>query len=141
MPLFILLVMGTIDFANAFNDYNSVRQGVREGGRQVVVARWSSTGCTGSSSAQAACVTKQRIGLDAARTRVKIDIPGDYEPGEDVTVCAMYRADSITGMFSAILDGRALKSKITMRIEQIDDASPLADYTESALTGQSWSWC
>lgn len=117
MPIFILLLMGTIDFANAFNDYNSVRQGVREGARQGVVARWSADGCTGSSSSQLSCVTKQRIGLDATRTRVKIDVPVEYEPGEELTVCAMYQAHSITGMFNGIFEGRALTTAITMRIE------------------------
>ena len=46
VPLFLLLVMGIIDFSNAYNDYNSVRQGVREGTRQIVVADWSTDGCT-----------------------------------------------------------------------------------------------
>lgn len=141
VPIFILLVMGTIDFANAFNDYNSVRQGVREGARQVVVAKWDSTGCSGSSAAKVACLTKQRIGLDAARTRVKVVVEGPYEPGEDVTVCAMYQAKSITGMFSVMLNSKALTSRITMRIEQLDSTNPLVTYAESPLSGQDWSWC
>jgi len=141
LPIFALLLMGIIDFANAFNDYNSVRQGVREGARQIVVAQWDSGSCSGSSAQKAACLTKARIGLDGAQARVKIDLAGDYQPGEDVTVCAMYQARSITGMFSGILDGKALRSEITMRIEQIDADAPLADYAETALSGQDWSWC
>ena len=81
-PLFIMLVFGMNDFANTFNDYNSVRQGVREGARQAVVASLTDTGCTtGTSSARVACVTKARIGLDATRTKVKIDVPASYVPG------------------------------------------------------------
>lgn len=61
VPFFIILVMGIIDFSNAYNDHNSVRQGVREGARQIVVADWSTDGCTsGTSAAKAACVTKAR---------------------------------------------------------------------------------
>ena len=114
VPVFVLLVMGTIDFAATFNDYNSVRQGVREGARQAVVADWDLGGCTGTSSQKVACVTAARIGLDRNRTRVKVDLDGDYQPGEQLTVCAMYRADSLTGMFGALLDHQILTSSITM---------------------------
>jgi Flp pilus assembly protein TadG len=142
VPVFLLLVMGTIDFAMTFNDYNSVRQGVREGARQVVVASWDDAGCSSGSSAQrAVCVTKSRIGLDSSRTRVKILLQGQYQSGDPVQVCAMYQAQSITGVFSALLDSKVLTSKISMRIEQIDDQNPLVTYAESPLQGQSWSWC
>jgi len=141
-PLFIMLVFGMIDFANTFNDYNSVRQGVREGARQAVVASWTDTGCTtGTSSARVACVTKARIGLDATRTKVKVDVPASYVPGEALKVCAMYQAKSITGFFALLIDSRVLKSQVTMRIEQIDDVAPLIDLTETALAGQDWTWC
>jgi len=134
--------MGTIDFGMTFNDYNSVRQGVREGARQVVVANWDVSGCTtGSSSERSVCLTKDRIGLDASRTRVRIKLNGTYKTGDPITVCSMYRAKSTTGMFSAILDSKVLTSKISMRLEQIDDAKPITDLAETPLPGQSWSWC
>ena len=41
VPVFLTIVMGALDFGMAFNDYNSVRQGVREGARQVVVGDWN----------------------------------------------------------------------------------------------------
>lgn len=142
VPIFVLLVMGIIDFANAYNDYNSVRQGVREGARQIVVADWGTDGCTtGSSSNRAACVTKARVGLNAADTRVKLKLPTTYAPGNQVTVCVMYPIRSLTGMFGPILNGGAARSKLTMRIEQIDDANPIVAYEETALAGQTWSWC
>ena len=142
VPIFLLLVMGIIDFSSAFNDYNSVRQGVREGARQIVVADWSTDGCTsGTSSARAACVTRARVGLNTANTRVKIVLPTTYAPGNQVTVCVMYPFHSLTGMFGAVLDSRAATSELTMRIEQIDDANPITAYEDPALSGQSWSWC
>jgi hypothetical protein len=119
-----------------------VRQGVREGARQVVVADWDTDGCTtGSSSARAACVTRARIGLDASQTRVRIALPESYQPGDPVTVCAMYPFNSLTGMFGFALGGRAARSEITMRLEQIDDADPITAYQDAALAGQDWSWC
>lgn len=141
IPVFLLVVMGIIDFGATFNDYNSVRQGVREGARQAVVADWDLDSCTGSSSQKIACITKDRIDLDANRVRVKVSVDGDYEAGDQLTVCAMYRARSLTGMFGGLLDDQVLTSSITMRIEQIDDENAVTDYAETALTGESWSWC
>lgn len=110
VPVFLLLVMGIIDFGFAFNDYNSVRQGVREGARQIVVADWTTDGCAiGTSSQRAACVTKARIGLDTAETRVKIVLPAAYQPGDQVKVRAMYPFRSLTGLFGAALNGRAAR--------------------------------
>lgn len=142
VPIFLLLVMGTIDFAMTFNDYNSVRQGVREGARQVVVADWDLPGCaSGVASVRAACVTNDRIGLDAARTRTRVKLESTYAPGEQLTVCSMYKARSVTGMFGAILNPLVLRSRITMRIEQIDDVDPIVTYSQTAFAGQGWSWC
>lgn len=142
LPVFLMLVMGTIDFALTFNDYNSVRQGVREGARQVVVADWDLPGCTtGTSSQRAQCVTTSRIDLDPARTRTRIQIETAYEPGEQMTVCSMYQARSTTGMFAVLLDPVVLRSRITMRIEQIDDVAPLTTTSAAAFPGQDWSWC
>lgn len=141
VPVFLLLVMGVIDFGATFNDYNSVRQGVREGARQAVVADWDLDGCTGTASQKISCVTKSRIDLDSSRVRVKVQLEGTDEPGEQLTVCAMYRARSLTGMFGGLLDDRVLTSRITMRIEQIDDDAPVTTYAETPLTGEDWAWC
>ncbi len=142
VPLFVLLVMGTIDFAIVFNDYNSVRQGVREGARQAVVADWDLGGCTtGTSTARVVCLTKQRIDLDASRVRVRVQLGSTYEPGNELTVCAMYRLESTTSFFSALLDDRVVTSSISMRIEQVDADAPLTTGGDTALTGEDWAWC
>lgn len=141
MPVFVVLLMGIIDFASVFNDANSVRQGVREGARQLVVADLDVDGCTGTAAQKVACVTKERIGLDAADTRVRVELASTYQPGEQVTVCAMHQLGSLTGMFGSILDGRVSKSSITMRLEEIDDLSPLVTTSETALPGSDWTWC
>ena len=106
-----------------------------------MVADWDLEGCTGTSSQKVACVTKDRIDLDSSRLRVKVQLEGSYEPGEQLTVCAMYRAGSLTRMFGGLLDDLVLTSSITMRIEQIDDDNPITTYAENALSGEDWSWC
>lgn len=142
VPVFVLLLMGIIDFANAYNDSNAVRQGVREGARQMVVGDWSISGCTsGTSSQRVACLTKDRIGLDAADVRVMVKLEGTYDQGQQATVCAMHEVRSITGMLSSVLDGRVTTSRITMRLEDLEPDSPITTYAETALPGQTWSWC
>ena len=142
MPVLALFLMGIVDFGSAFNDFNSVRQGVREGARQVVVANWADPSCTQSTSAEKAiCLTKKRIGLDSTKTFVKLRLDGAYESGDPVTVCAQYRMHSITGMFSGAFDQNALRSSITMRLEQVDDLAPITAYAETPPSGMDWSWC
>ena len=97
IPILLLFVFGTIDFGWTFNEYLSVRQGVREAAREVVITTlpqpgtgtWASNGCvlaTGNNvpSPQTAanagidfndmiCYAKSRIGLGmGASTRVSI---------------------------------------------------------------------
>ena len=60
--------------------------------------------------------------------------------GETLRVCTMYQFRSITGMFNSVLNNRIAKAKIDMRIEKLD-ASPMTNYSETALAGQDWSWC
>lgn len=139
MPIFLLLIMGMIDFSVALNEHNSVRSGVAEGSRQGVVANFDAPGCTGSSSQKLACVTRSRIGL--GDTKVKIVLPDSYAVGQPLRVCAMHDVDSLTGMFNVLLDGAAAKSSIDMRLEKLDDVEPLTNYEETALPGQDWAWC
>jgi hypothetical protein len=143
VPIFCALLFGIIDFANAFNNANSVRQGVREGARQAVVANWSVGSCTnGSEGARIACVTKDRIGLRRGDTAVKVVPPAQYRTGQMITVCAMYKLDSITGLLGPVLNNRVIKSKITMRVEQVDTAATPATltYADAPIRGD-WAWC
>jgi len=140
VPLFLILVMGIIDFSMTYNDYNSVRQGTAAGARQGVVDTLNGVSCSGTTSQKLACLTKQLVGLDASKTKVKISLPTTYSVGETLRVCTMYQFRSITGMFNSVLNNRIAKAKIDMRIEKLD-ASPMTNYSETALAGQDWSWC
>jgi Flp pilus assembly protein TadG len=140
LPVFLLVLFGIIDFGLALNDYNSLRQGVREGAREGVVADWGSA-CTGTSAQQLICLTDQRIGLGATNTRVKVKLEDTYTVGDELTVCAMYPVTSTTGLFQSMLTGKVLESKITMRLENLDSVNPLTTTAETALPGKDWSWC
>lgn len=145
-PILFLLVAGMIDFGLTFSNLNSTRQGVREGARQAVVANFGADATctvTGSISSEATkkaiCLTKDRIGLKDADVRVKLEIVGAYQIGDSLRICAQYPMNSVTGVFSPLMDGRIITSKVEMRIEKVDDE--LTDAQEDPLPGESWSWC
>src|SRR2546430_1259467 len=83
LPFLLALLFGIIDFGYSFNDWISVRQGGRDGLRQLVVST-KPTGtftCTGVGAGAPAsttdgykimCFTKTRVGLDPTLTRVKV---------------------------------------------------------------------
>jgi Flp pilus assembly protein TadG len=145
IPVLVFILFGIIDFGWVFNDYLSVRQGTREGARQVAVsttppapgqaapgtaAQWTANGCvTGVNPATDAdgymlvCYVKQRMGLKQSDTRVKITFVRQagskpFAAGQGVTVCTQYPAKSLSGFMSPFLSGRILASKVTIRIEQ-----------------------
>lgn len=147
MPVLFLLLFGITDFGMQYANMNAVRQGTRDGARQAVVANFGTTnvcsldGVTDTSKpgAYLICLTKTRVGLPNASTRVKVRFTSSNNVGNSVLVCSMYPMSSVSGMFTPLFTGRVLKTKVEMRIEQVDQN--LADTAENPLTGQSWSWC
>src|SRR5436190_1256966 len=95
-PVFVLLVMGIVDFGVGISNNIAIRQGVREGVRQGAVGTFgSNSSCTltGVSGAPAdtkalMCLAKTRIGGDFSKTRVKVELVGDYVRGSAMRVCA-----------------------------------------------------
>jgi Flp pilus assembly protein TadG len=180
LPILITLILGIVDFGFAFNSYISLRQGTRETARQAAVnttpqptsGSWScpiTANISGSvnSSASGAygdvydlmCYAKNRVGLDAASTRVSIYWdPGSAGPPtvppystnssasaiNSVVICTQYPLNSITGIFSPMLNGTILNAKTEIRIEQtsvdISGASPAVPdpMQESAYPGSAW---
>jgi hypothetical protein len=155
MFLFTVL-FGIVEFGMAFNDYQSVRQGVREGARDAVVADYgSSTSCglVGPAATSAVphadnareviCRTKERVGVgDDLRVRVVFD--GDPDTGgytdDKVKVCAQRQVASITGLMSPFLDQVVLRSEIEMRAEK-DLSLPPGVTSEDPPPGKDWTWC
>jgi Flp pilus assembly protein TadG len=144
----LLLVFGTIEFGFAFNDYQSLRHGVREAGRSAVVASYGDdadcdlTGVTTTdqNTRKLLCATKNQVGL-GDQVRVKIALgPSGYQRGAPVVLCAQDQLRSITGMFTPALDGRALTTRVEMRIEKTT-VEVVEAAEEHPLPGQSWNFC
>jgi hypothetical protein len=146
VPLLLSMLFGIAEFGVAFNDLNSARSGTREGARAGVVAEFGgSSACTlvgvapGTPAAELICLTKDRIALDETDTRVMVAFDGENAPGGTLYVCSQHALESVTGLFSLVLDGRTLRTEVAMRIEEADpDLVPTA---ETALPGRDWSWC
>jgi hypothetical protein len=147
LPLIAAFLFGIVEFGLAFSDSIAVRTGTRDGARAAVVLEPGPAGCTaGPDSASLMCLTKDRIGLNKANTRVKIvfppTTPSHTTPlsGDPIRVCTMYPLRSHTGLFSAILDGRTIKSRVEMRLEKDVPAALIASQ-DTALPGADWSFC
>ena len=100
LPLLLILVFGMIDFASVYSDFQSLRQGTREGARQTSVSTtpgppaaksWDSTNCqtfgitTSGDGYDLICYTKNRIGLSESKTRVSVYFAAPWTPGQGVT--------------------------------------------------------
>jgi Flp pilus assembly protein TadG len=118
LPLLMLFVFGVIEFGGTYNDYISLRNGVREGARLAVV--------NDQSGGNIVAETTQRIGLDATQTKVAVSLSGN-QVGDSVTVCASYPAYNVTGIMKPFLGNRTLTSRVTMRLEQVPSFSSSSD--------------
>jgi hypothetical protein len=151
-PLLFLLLFGVVEFGKGFNDYQSIRQGVREGARAASVDFYRTAPATCGDGAyptsvrRLMCLTKSETNLgDQVRVRVIYTAPvGETDPTDRgaVKVCAQRNFDPITGFIPG-LDGIVLKSKIEMRMEKSipDGIAPGTAYTDAAPSGGDWSWC
>ena len=144
LPILVLLLFGIVEYGLGFNNLNNLRHGTREGARQAVVAVVDAdstcplTGATANTTThELVCLVKDRIGLDAERVRVKVAFPTTNEEGESILICSQYPLDSVTGIFSTLLDGRAMTTEVRMRIESLEE--DFEAVAETPLT--DWSWC
>lgn len=147
LPLVILLLMGILDFGFAFANLNSMRHGARESARRAVVADVGSySGCvvTGGSAAadtkSLMCQVKDKSGLDEGKLRVMVALDASHTEGEGLIICSQYPLESITGLFSGLLNGKTLNTEVHMRIEKVSDIS-IASAAETSPNGGDWSWC
>ncbi len=118
LPLLMLFVFGIIEFGGTYNNFVSLRNGVREGARLAVV--------NDQSNGDILTETKQRIGLDASQTKVRVVLNGTHV-GDTVTVCASYPAYNITWVMRPFLGNRVVTSSVTMRLEQVPSFTSSAD--------------
>jgi hypothetical protein len=147
-PLLFLLIFGIIDFGSVYNDLISLRQGVREGARQGSVGVFgSSSSCslqspTGTSDTQRLmCLTKNRIGGTADELRVSIELDSTNAVGQGLVVCAQRRVSSLSGFLAPFLDGKFMRSKVEIALENVPVGSNLTNGEETPPTGSDWAWC
>lgn len=157
VPVLTILVMGIVDYGAMFSEKISLRNGVRESSWNSARSIYGSEqDCAltfdgaepNKPTQQTMCMTKYRSELPHEPTRVKLifvnlenpAVPGNYEAGAGLMVCAMHPARSTTKFFSALLDGKAQKARLTNII--IGESLPgLEEAEETPLPGQDWSWC
>jgi Flp pilus assembly protein TadG len=150
MPVLFLLLFGMVEFGINMNDYQAIRQSVRDGARQAVVGQYGSGSCAPVSATPAAnsaavqCTTTRASGIGTLAVRVVFTDNNTGDPNnftaDKVKVCAVSRASSITGILSPFLTDVYLKSSVEMRAEM-----PLALSTSPVSpvdpSGGNWSWC
>jgi len=150
VPVLAALLLGTIEFGKGYNDYQSLRQGVREAARGGAVDNYR--GVTASSSCSQAsnpepvrrltCLTVREadIGSDL-RVRVRYTAPDSSDSTDRgaVKVCAQRGFQPITGFIPG-LSSITLKSEIEMRMEK-DIPSGITAGTNYGDTGGDWGWC
>ncbi|OWY61653.1 hypothetical protein B7486_62650 [cyanobacterium TDX16] len=148
LPVLLVVLTGIIDFGLVLSDQISLRQGVREGARQAVVADFGSA-CSASGADAASrkliCLTEDRTDVDDVSVRIQLDPSNATNPsvGQGVIVCAAAPMQSISGLWSVALDDRYLTSETQMRVEVAADASgaELTTYGDADPTGEGWAWC
>jgi Flp pilus assembly protein TadG len=145
-PLVTVLIFGAIDFGFVLSDSSTVQQAARETARAATVHNYGTdTTCPivgvapPTDTAALICFAKERAGLDAAQTRVKIVLgTGGDAKGEPIAVCIQYPRASRTGVLSFMFSDRVVSGGITMRLE--GDGS-LTSAEETALDPAGWPDC
>jgi hypothetical protein len=150
LPLVLLLIMGMIDFGFGLSNLNSMRHGTREAVRRAVVADVGSdptcviAGTPAGATKNLVCQVKNKTGLDESRLRVKIVLDTSHAEGEGLILCTQHSLESITGLFSGLLNDKTVHTEVHMRVEKTKsegaDVSIVA-FEEAAPAGSDWLWC
>jgi hypothetical protein len=161
LPVLLLILVGILEFGSVYSKVISMRQGVREAGRQGSVANWGTpcnpgtleVGATGSANIQRLmCLAKDQAGVGSGvKMRVRFadanlnpanttELSSGYVAGNAILVCAVYPLQSLTGLMQPILNGRYAKTKAAFRIEKVDAAGATGG-GETDPSGATWNWC
>ena len=109
LPVVLLILVGIIEFGSVYSKIISMRQGIREAGRQGSVANWGSTsscgltgvpGTTSDDIKKLMCQAKDQAGVgDGVRVKIvfadanvqNFTTDGTrYQLGNSIVVCAIY---------------------------------------------------
>lgn len=150
LPVLLLVLVGIIEFGTIYSHVISMRQGVREAGRQGSVGQFGNSSCPVTvSPVQTAqqntddliCVVKDQAGATGIAVKVKFDTT--YAAGQGLVVCAIYplAQAALTGLIP--LGNRAATTKSQFRLENIPvaPATGLVASEETAPPGQNWNFC
>jgi Flp pilus assembly protein TadG len=150
MPVLFLILFGIIEFGVNMNDYQSLRQSVRDATRTAVVADYGTGSCAPSNfsgtvgtqnSSAVVCQVATNSGYTSSALTVKVqftDNNGANYDTDKVKVCAVASAKSITGIMAPFLKNVYLKSAVEMRAEKV---LTLDNVTPTDPSGGNWSWC
>jgi Flp pilus assembly protein TadG len=127
LPIFLLLLLGVVQFGSVFRDYIALTDATRVGARQASVAR----SIQPASSRETSIVTKTRnaaVNLDPNRVVVTVELRNplgvlqtpnsadtSWQQSGDVTVRATYPFK--VNLFGMVFFTGTLKSRTTERIE------------------------
>lgn len=84
IPIFLMLLLGILQFGIVFNNYITLTDAARAGSRVAAVSRQDSCPTCKATAA----VKDAAGGLD--KTKVLVDVDSTWAPGEQVTVTAQY---------------------------------------------------
>jgi Flp pilus assembly protein TadG len=151
MPLLFLLLFGIVEFGINMNDYQALRQGVRDATRQAVVGDYGTGSCAPASSSASdnttavQCTAVKASSLNSLVVRVVFTDNNTGDPNnftaDKVKVCAITKAKSVTGILAPFLRSVYLKSSVEMRAEKVLTLSTTGITSPSDPSGASWSWC
>jgi hypothetical protein len=151
LPILLLLALLTVDFANGFNDFQSVRGGVGDADRMAVVNQLPTVnvaGCNstdvshihmagapaaGSEAAQLICYAKARIGLSMDNTRIALVFNAPLTAGQPFMVCAQYPLHSVTGAFTSFITGNSITSQSETILDHISPGTPDASMSSGTV--------
>lgn len=156
-PVFLLLLLGLVDFGYLYSDGVLARNGTREAARAAAVGKiGTAPNCTitadtgvGQGNKRLTCLTKERLHREGTDARVKIMLIDQtnaptasiWDPNNSLVVCTMTTARSITGAIDPFLDGSAHRNRTVIQIERLPSNYGLGASEETPLDGQNWAWC
>jgi Flp pilus assembly protein TadG len=127
LPVFLLLLLGIVQFGSVFRDYIALTDATRVGARQAAVAR-STLPVDQRVSSVVARVHKAGVNLDPAKMTVSVEVfdpvsgasldpavDASWQPSGDVSVRTTYPFK--VNLFGMVFHEGTLKSRTTERIE------------------------
>ncbi len=146
MPIFLMLVVGILDYGLWFNDANSTRHGVREAARMAVVDNYAATACAPTSSAieKSGCLidlVEDEVAAVGGPTYVRVVAPPAWAPQQPLLVCAVVADAGVTGLLP-MPNGGQIRAKARMAVEVADSSGVASGTTPGAPADINWaSWC